>query len=221
MTGELHTLWREVTGDAADWVRPSHIDSQRRLHVHCMAPAWATATKITAKSWITRWNAEHSSSSLPISELVTATAIRVLVIGPDKWTHVETLVDALERVKQRASQLHGQAPLVFVYSCLDPAGRHAGVWARTHRLHAHDHACNWEVCVPECPSEDPEHRLSRADGKTFCRTAGRRQNHHLIDFGAELVVACLPSRMPSRLLANLQHASDKGIPIWRVHEPTG
>ncbi|MFJ3861762.1 hypothetical protein ACIPRL_36790 [Streptomyces sp. NPDC090085] len=219
MTEELHTLWREVTGDAADWVRPSHIDSQRRLHVHCMAPAWVTATKITGKSWITRWNAEHPS--LPISELVSAAAIRVLVIGPDKWTHVETLVGALERVKQRAGQLHGQAPLVFVYSCLDPAGRHAGVWARTHRLHAHGHACNWEVCVPECPSEDPEHRLSRSDGKTFCRTAGRRQNQHLIDFGAELVVACIPSKMPSRLLANLQHASDKGIPIWRVHEPTG
>ncbi|MBT1184903.1 hypothetical protein HET69_12910 [Streptomyces sp. CJ_13] len=219
MTGELHTLWREVTGDAADWVRPSHIDSQRRLHVHCMAPAWTTATKITGRSWIERWNSEHPS--LPISGLVTATAIRVLVIGPDKWPHVQPLIEALERVKQRASQLHGQAPLVFAYSRLDPAGRHAGVWARTHRLHAHDFACNWEVCVPECPSEDPEHRLRRADGSSFCRNAGRRQNRHLIDIGAELIVACVPSKTPSRLRADLQHAHDKGVPVWRVHEPAG
>ncbi|MFF9011170.1 DciA family protein [Streptomyces goshikiensis] len=110
MTSDLTAVWCDVAGEAADWVRPSHIDEQQRLHVHCMAPAWATAMKIIGKGLLERLNAARPS--LAITGFVTTTAIRVIVIGPDRWPHVDCLVEALENLWHDAAEVHGPAPLV-------------------------------------------------------------------------------------------------------------
>ncbi|MFH9426512.1 hypothetical protein [Streptomyces sp. NPDC017529] len=131
----------------------------------------------------------------------------------------------LETAWHDVTQLYGTtASPVFVHALDCALGAQVAVWARFAGHSAEGHAPDWDSCGPDCPADDPEHRMQRSDRTTFCRTAGRRLNRQMIDLGADMILA--PSRPdPStarHLAADLRnaHAAQAAqIPVWEIHTP--
>jgi hypothetical protein len=48
------------------------------------------------------------------------------------------------------------------------------------------HPADWDTCTIDCPDG---HRKIRADGSSWCPTAGFRRNQEMVDAGAELCLA--------------------------------
>lgn len=68
------------------------------------------------------------------------------------------------------------------------------------------HPADWPRCVRGCK---PSHRRWRRDGTSFCPTAGKRRNQHMVNLGADLCIRVHVNDSPgSRMTARMAEAAD-------------
>lgn len=155
---------------------PPRLDADGKLYVRCFNSAWSTRIRLISKVLTQRLNAVRSD--LGVAGIVAAAApIRIRVLGPARWPHYELLTGSLETAWHDVTQEYGPSDSpVFVHG-LPRRARDRGGLRGAIRLTTEGHTTDRDTCGPDCPADDPGHRVQRKDWATFCRDAVRRLNH--------------------------------------------
>lgn len=120
--------------------------------------------------------------------------MRILVTGSRDWADDQALAYHLG---QAAWDAVGHGRLTIIHgACPRGADAMADRWARHHGFPVETHPADWDHCADTCP---PAHRVTKRPGDVdhpgeqpdYCPTAGPRRNQHMVDLGADVVVAFL------------------------------
>ncbi|MER7500481.1 SLOG family protein [Nonomuraea pusilla] len=149
---------------------------------------------------------------------------RILITGSRTWSDERTIWDALTgTIDQAASTgehefvvVHGHCPrgadAIADFYCEDQAGWRDNM---SQVLAVERHPADWATCTAACPTT--WHRHTGRGGFTFCPLAGHHRNQHMVNLGADILLAFVKGN--SRGATDcVRRARAAGIPTmeWRA-----
>ncbi|GGZ82480.1 SLOG family protein [Streptomyces rubiginosohelvolus] len=209
---QIATIWRETYQQGQ--VIPVAFDSERgRLVVECADRPYLVQTRLIGGSLAKKINATLGADIIrSVTPLLRE--IRILVTGSRSWEDVQALDDALRDTWHDVTQVFSPEHRVVIVhgDCYKGADFFARHWAVANGIRQEKYPADWTgPCAPECPDD---HRPIRANGQSYCPTAGPRRNEAMVQLGADLLVAF--QRGNSSGTADcIRRATAAGIPVRR------
>jgi hypothetical protein len=136
--------------------------------------------------------------------------MRVLVTGSRFFSSLPVVRQALEEVTAGHRGTH-----VLVHGGARGADTLAAIAAKRLGWEIECHPAEWGApCREECR---PDCRRTRDDDTTYCSAAGHYRNQHMVDLGADVVVACYKRGAANKGTTDCRRrAVAAGIPDKRV-----
>lgn len=133
--------------------------------------------------------------------------MRILVTGSREFDDLAAVRRTLEAVTAGRRRPH-----TVVHGAARGADHLASLAARLSGWNIESHAAAWTApCLPEC---EPNCRKTRDDGTSYCRAAGWYRNQHMVDLGADVVVAFFKAGARNNGTRDcVRRAQAAGIPV--------
>lgn len=134
--------------------------------------------------------------------------MRVLITGSRDWHIQNHVYVALRDLK---NQTHDEDKIVVVHGGARGADSMADECAKVLGLEVEVHVPNWRDCGNNC---DLSHKRPREGGGTYCPRAGFVRNSHMVDLGADILLAFVRNNSKGATMT-IKLAEQAGIPVVR------
>ena len=133
--------------------------------------------------------------------------MRILVTGSRDFADLAAVRRALAEVTAGRRRPH-----TLVHGAARGADHLAAIAARINGWQVEVYAAAWTApCLPEC---QPDCRKIRRDGTSYCRAAGYYRNQHMVDLGADVLVAFFKTGARNSGTRDcVRRAQSAGIPV--------